>query len=127
MTFSWQRTLVVFRKELMDGFRDRRSLYSILVSALVSPLIMAVMFTTMAERQRSAEELRLPVAGQAFAPAFVDWLRQQSGVTVVEAPGNPEAAVRQGARVFNDPRAIRDHSEKLAIAEFAQFTAPMRM
>ena len=96
MTFSWQRTLVVFRKELMDGFRDRRSLYSLLVSALVSPLIMAVMFTTMAERQRSAEELRLPVAGQAFAPAFVDWLRQQSGVTVVEAPGNPEAAVRQG-------------------------------
>ena len=35
-----------------------------------------------------------------------------------------EEAVRQGARVFNDPRAIRDHSEKLAIAEFAQFTAP---
>lgn len=35
-----------------------------------------------------------------------------------------EAAVRQGARVFNDPRAIRDHSEKLAIAEFAQFAAP---
>jgi glutathione synthase len=35
-----------------------------------------------------------------------------------------EAAVRQGARVFNDPRAIRDHSEKIAIAEFAQFVAP---
>ncbi len=35
-----------------------------------------------------------------------------------------EAAVRQGARVFNDPRAIRDHSEKLAVAEFADFTAP---
>lgn len=35
-----------------------------------------------------------------------------------------EMAVRQGARIFNDPRAIRDHSEKLAIAKFAQFTAP---
>jgi glutathione synthase len=35
-----------------------------------------------------------------------------------------EAAAREGARVFNDPRAIRDHSEKLAIAEFSQFTAP---
>ncbi len=35
-----------------------------------------------------------------------------------------EAAVRQGARVFNDPRAVRDHSEKLAIAEFAEFIAP---
>jgi glutathione synthase len=31
-----------------------------------------------------------------------------------------EQAVRQGARVYNDPRAIRDHSEKLAIAEFPQ-------
>lgn len=35
-----------------------------------------------------------------------------------------EHAVRQGARVFNDPRAVRDHSEKLAIMQFAQFTAP---
>jgi glutathione synthase len=34
------------------------------------------------------------------------------------------AAVRQGARVFNAPDAIRDHNEKLAIAEFPQFVAP---
>jgi glutathione synthase len=34
------------------------------------------------------------------------------------------AAVREGARVFNAPDAIRDHNEKLAIAEFARFVAP---
>jgi glutathione synthase len=34
-----------------------------------------------------------------------------------------EAAARQGARVFNRPAALRDHNEKLAIAEFAQFMA----
>lgn len=34
------------------------------------------------------------------------------------------AAVREGARVFNAPGAIRDHNEKLAIAEFPQFVAP---
>jgi glutathione synthase len=34
-----------------------------------------------------------------------------------------EHAVREGARVFNHPRAVRDHSEKYAIAEFPQFTA----
>lgn len=34
-----------------------------------------------------------------------------------------EAAVAAGARVFNQPRAVRDHSEKLAIAEFPQFIA----
>jgi hypothetical protein len=32
--------------------------------------------------------------------------------------------VREGARVFNDPRAVRDHNEKLSIAQFSQFTAP---
>ena len=34
-----------------------------------------------------------------------------------------EAAKEAGARIFNDPAAIRDHSEKLAITEFPQFTA----
>jgi glutathione synthase len=33
-------------------------------------------------------------------------------------------AERQGARVFNAPRALRDHNEKFAIAEFPQFTVP---
>lgn len=35
-----------------------------------------------------------------------------------------EAAEAQGARVFNRPRAIRDHNEKLAIARYAGFIAP---
>jgi glutathione synthase len=35
-----------------------------------------------------------------------------------------EAAAREGARVFNDPRAIRDHSEKFAVAEFPQYVVP---
>jgi glutathione synthase len=35
-----------------------------------------------------------------------------------------EAAESAGARIFNRPRAIRDHNEKMAITRFAQFTAP---
>ena len=35
-----------------------------------------------------------------------------------------ELAQRQGAWVINDPRAVRDHNEKLAIARFPQFTVP---
>ncbi len=34
-----------------------------------------------------------------------------------------ECAEREGARVFNRPRAIRDNNEKLAIAKFREFTA----
>ena len=35
-----------------------------------------------------------------------------------------EAAEREGARVFNRPRAIRDYNEKMAIAAFRDFVAP---
>jgi glutathione synthase len=35
-----------------------------------------------------------------------------------------EQAEREGANVFNKPRALRDHPEKLAILEFPQFIGP---
>jgi len=35
-----------------------------------------------------------------------------------------EMAERQGARVFNKPAAIRDHNEKLSIAQFSEYTSP---
>lgn len=35
-----------------------------------------------------------------------------------------DCAVRDGAKVFNAPQALREHSEKLAIAEFPEFTVP---
>ena len=35
-----------------------------------------------------------------------------------------EQAEREGAKVFNKPRALRDHPEKLAVMEFAQFIGP---
>jgi glutathione synthase len=34
------------------------------------------------------------------------------------------AAQRQGAKVFNDPAAVRDHSEKLSITEFPELIPP---
>jgi len=33
-------------------------------------------------------------------------------------------AERQGAKVFNSPRALRDHNEKFSISEFSRFTVP---
>lgn len=35
-----------------------------------------------------------------------------------------DLAASQGARVFNKPSAIRDHNEKLSIAQFSRFTSP---
>ena len=38
-----------------------------------------------------------------------------------------ERAAQAGARIFNHPRSIRDHSEKIAITEFPQFIPPTRV
>lgn len=89
------RTLgVVFRKELVDGSRDRRSMMTLAFSAAITPVLFGVIFTVTAERRKSAENITLPIAGVEYAPQLVDWLRQQTGVTVVSAPADAEGAVR---------------------------------
>jgi sodium transport system permease protein len=84
----------VFRKELLDGSRDRRSIGSLVFSAMIAPVLFGLIFTVTAERRKSAEEIAIPVEGAAYAPSFVEWLAQQSGVTVVAPPPDAEAAVR---------------------------------
>ena len=83
----------VFRKELLDGSRDRRSISSLVFSGMITPLLFGIMFTVAAERRKSADEISLPVEGAVYAPALIDWLTQQSGVTIVPAPADAEKAV----------------------------------
>jgi sodium transport system permease protein len=86
--------LVVTRKELRDAFRDRRAIYSVLLGSLFGPVLIGVMLNAIADRQRELREVTLPVIGMEHAPALVEWLRQQDGVTVVAGPTDPESAVR---------------------------------
>jgi len=88
------QAIVVIRKELRDWSRDRRSIITVLVSSLLAPGLIFFLFNSMASRQRQVEDVTVPVVGAANAPAFVDWLRQQAGVTVSEGPADPEEAVR---------------------------------
>jgi sodium transport system permease protein len=96
MTFarSLRQIAIVMRKEIKDSLRDRRALWSIVFSVTIGPLIIGFMMNRVADRQREAEHVRVPVVGMQYAPALVDWLRQQSGVEIVEGPANPEEAVR---------------------------------
>ena len=87
---------VVARKELTDGLRDRRALYSIFAVALFGPLLISFMLRQLAVEKKAAEEIRLPVAGREYAPLLVNWLEQQSGVEVAPGPADAEAAVREG-------------------------------
>jgi sodium transport system permease protein len=91
------QALVVFRKELKDWSRDRRSIITVLISSLLAPGIIGVMFTQMASQQRQLEDVKIPVVGAAYAPALIDWLKQQPGVEIVDGPKDPEEAVRTRA------------------------------
>jgi sodium transport system permease protein len=92
----FHQVLIVIGKELKDSMRDRRALFSIAFSIVVGPVLIGVMMNRIADRQREAEHIAIPVVGQQHAPAFVDWLRQQAGVTVARGPLSAEQAVRDG-------------------------------
>ena len=51
---------VTFRKELTDGSRDRRSITSLIFSAVISPLLFGLLFTVVAEQRKSADQIELP-------------------------------------------------------------------
>ena len=89
-----RQTVIIIRKELRDSFRDRRALFSIFFGAVFFPIVITLMMNRVAERTRDADQLTIPVVGAENAPALIDWIRQQDGVTVVDGPPEPERAVR---------------------------------
>ena len=87
---------VVFRKEVKENLRDHRAVLSSLVmGAMVGPLVFAAMINFMIKQQNewAEQELIIPVVGQEHAPNLVDWLHRQ-GAKVEAAPTDPEAAVQ---------------------------------
>ena len=91
-----RQTLVVLRKELKDSSRDRRAIFALIFGVLVGPAVIAIMVNRIADRERKAEEVRVPVVGAEKAPALVNWLREQPGVEVVPGPAQAAEAVRDG-------------------------------
>ena len=89
-----RQTFVIVRKELRDAFRDRRALFSIFFGAIFFPIVITVMMNRVADRARDAEHLTIPVAGAENAPALIEWLEAQDGVSIAAAPADPEAAVQ---------------------------------
>ena len=70
----WRLVKTVFGKEMIDAVRDRRSLMSALAFPLFGPLLIAVMFNTIARSERKVEIIELPVAGAELAPSLVGFL-----------------------------------------------------
>jgi sodium transport system permease protein len=87
----------VMRKELLDAFRDRRTVVvAFVVMPLAVPLLLAGLSSIGTKRQveKLEKTLELPVVGAEHAPNLVAWLGTND-VRVIAPPADPDAAVRQ--------------------------------
>ena len=90
-----KQLLAIFRKELTDGVRDRRSLFSALLFPVSTAAVMWLLLTTIANLDRDVEQVEVPVVGAEHAPQLVGFL-EETGLVVVEGPDDPKAAVQAG-------------------------------
>ncbi len=87
---------VVFRKEVTDNLRDRRTLAAALLYPLLGPAMIVLMIVSIGQLTKESEKpLKLPVAGPENAPNLIAFLEQHN-VEVEESPEDPERAVRMG-------------------------------
>ena len=95
MARTIRQVVVIVAKELKDSLRDGRALFSIAFNVVIGPVLIGFMMNRVADRQREAEEVVLPVVGQEHAPALVQWLGQQSGIEISVGPSDAEQEVRE--------------------------------
>ncbi len=76
------------------------ALFSAAFGAFVGPVLITLMLTQLAEDRTQADNIEIPIAGAQSAPALVDWLGQQAGITTTDAPDDAEAKVREGDPEF---------------------------
>ena len=87
--------MTVFKKELRDMFRDRRTvMISLVFGTLLGPLLMFGMLKLIVNRASTQQEkpLVLPVVGAEHAPNLVNWLKGQN-IGIKPAPKNIDAAI----------------------------------
>ena len=86
MNAAWS----VFRKELMDALRDRRTLLTVLLSSVaMGPLVLVLLSTLVSSIEKRAEAREVVVSGLAQAPSLRNYLERQT-YTVREAPADFE-------------------------------------
>ena len=87
--------LTVFLKEVLDNFRDRRTLGSaLLMGPIFGPVLFAFVINLSVERSLEDLEstMELPVIGQEYAPNLVAYLHSQN-IDVVDGPDDLAAAM----------------------------------
>ena len=91
-----KRIFIVAAKELIDTFRDRRTMLVTLLTAIAAgPVFLTLLLNMAANQAEKARELKLPVIGAERAPALVAFLERQQ-VVILPAPADHEAKIRAG-------------------------------
>lgn len=86
----------VFKKEIVDHWRDRRSLLNNLgILALMGPLMFGPMFYSIKEQMSKSDTLKLAVLGAGRAPALMDYLHSHQ-IQTETAPADYETKIRDG-------------------------------
>ncbi|HET7792013.1 MAG TPA: ABC transporter permease [Rhizobacter sp.] len=86
---------VVFRKELVDALRDRRTLLVVLLSAvLLGPMVLIALSGLLASFEARAERRVVVAVGMEHAPALKNFLERQS-FSIKTAPADYEALLRR--------------------------------
>jgi sodium transport system permease protein len=93
----FERIGIVFRKELTDSLRDRRTLTGAVFYPFLGPLLMFLLFSVIARTfsQQTDKLLLLPVQGAEHAPHLIEFL-EQNRVQIEAAPADPQTEVRLG-------------------------------
>jgi sodium transport system permease protein len=87
--------LAVFKKEVIDNFRDRRTLASaLLMGPLLGPMLFAFVINLSIERSLSDADskMELPVIGAEYAPNLTRYFASRN-ITVVDGPEDRDAAI----------------------------------
>ena len=85
----------VFFKEIIDNFRDRRTLLTaLLMGPLFGPILFAFVINMSVKQSLSNEDvaLDLPVIGREHAPNLIAYL-QSSNINIEDGPATREAAI----------------------------------
>ncbi len=108
-------TWTVFKKELVDALRDRRTLMTVVVSSvLVGPAVLVALSNLIGGIERQAEGREVLVAGLEHAPSLRNYIERQT-FTARAAPTDHERRIRDSS--LGEPVLVIQPDFEPALAE----------
>jgi sodium transport system permease protein len=117
MSRSWSSAFTVYKKELLDALRDRRTLLAVILSSVaVGPLVLVLISALVSDIEKRAEAREVLMAGIEHAPTLRNFLERQ---TLVVKPAPADYERRLVDKTLGDPVIVvsADFEAKMAQGE----------